>query len=546
MKLPLTLLLTTLLPLAAQAKKNILLIAVDDLKPNLGAYGDPVAKTPNIDRLASRGLLFEHAYTNQALCAPSRNALLTGITPTTLGIYDLATNFRKSAPDAITLPQQFLKNGYRTEAVGKLYHNGHGNGDDAASWSVPHLRPAAPTYVIDDNKGKPGDPIPKGRNAPRGSATESADVPDDTYADGLTADEIVKRLEAARENPATPFFIAAGFIRPHLPFVAPKKYWDLYDPAKLTLPGHRKAPEGTPGVALRKNGELSSYRGTGDANNLTEEEQIHLLHGYYAASSYTDAQVGRLLDTLDRLGLAEDTIVVLWGDHGWHLGDHGLWAKLTNFEQANRIPFIIAAPGVTTPGSKTRSLAQSIDLYPTLLELTGLPKPESKPAIEGKSLVPVLKDSSATVNEAVLHAIPRQDVIGRALRTPTHRIVEWKKPGAPADTAEWELYDYENDPEETRNHVKDQPEILAALRARLAALPEAKPQIKSAPTTGAPKKQDRAAMFSRRDKNNDGKLTREEFLANQPDPDKAPARFTRFDKDGDGVLTREEFISAGK
>ncbi|HVJ45250.1 MAG TPA: sulfatase-like hydrolase/transferase [Luteolibacter sp.] len=545
--------LSTIVPLFAQTKKNILFIAVDDLKPTIGAYGDALAKTPNIDRLASRGLLFERAYTNQAVCSPSRNALLTGITPATLGIYDLATNFRKSAPDAITLPQQFLKNGYRTEAVGKLFHVGHGNADDAASWSVPHEKPSGKTYALESNLSEDGTARPKdGRKGPRGTAVESADVPDDTYADGLTANEVIKRLEAAKERPDTPFFIAAGFIRPHLPFVAPKKYWDLHDRSKFALPEFRKAPEGAVDAAMRPNGELSQYKGTNNADNLSEEQQLELLHGYYAATSYMDAQVGKLLDALDRLGLSENTIIVFWGDHGWHLGDHGLWSKHTNFEEATRIPYIIAAPGVSKAGTKTKSLAQSIDIYPTLLELTGLPRPESKPAIEGKSLVPVLKEPSATVNDSVYHVYPRNGLIGRAIRTSTHRLVEWKKPGAAEDTAEWELYDYESDPAETKNHVNDKAEVVADLKGKLATKPEAKPQIKVAAEPEKPAagnkggKQDRAKMFAGRDKDNDAKLTREEFLANQTDPQTAPERFTRFDKNNDGILSKEEFISAGK
>jgi iduronate 2-sulfatase len=546
MKIPtsLLLLLSSLVPLAAQQKKNVLFIAVDDLKPLLGAYGDPIAKTPNIDRLAARGTVFESAYTNQAICSPSRNSLFTGVTPGTLGIYDLATNFRKAAPDAITLPQQFIRHGYRAEAVGKLYHVGHGNNNDEASWSVPHVPPTGKTYALESNLAENGTARPKnGRRGPRGAAIESADVPDDTYADGNTAKEIVKRLEAAKEKPDTPFFIAAGFIRPHLPFVAPTKYWDLYDRSQLKLAENQKAPEGVVEAAMRTNGELSQYKGTNNADNLTEDQQRELLHGYYAATSYTDAQVGKILDALDRLGLAENTIIVFWGDHGWHLGDHGLWSKQTNFEHATRIPCIIAAPGVGTPGSKTKSLAQTIDIYPTLLELTGLPLPDSKPALEGKSLVPVLKDPSAIVNEAVYQIYPRNGLLGRSLRTATHRLVEWKEPGASAETAQWELYDYATDPTETKNHLKDQPEVVASSKAKLAALPEAKPQLKVA--APIPPKQDRAKLFANRDKNNDGQLSRDEFLANQRDAQSAPARFTRFDKNNDGILSKEEFIAAG-
>lgn len=542
-RIPLLLLLSTVVPLAAQTKKNILLIAVDDLKPNIGAYGDTIAKTPNIDRLAARGLRFDRAYTNQALCSPSRNALMVGIRPGSLGIYDLATNFRKAAPDAVTLPQYFIQHGYRAENLGKIYHIGQGNQDDAASWSVPRAQLPAQTYALEANRppqsgGQERDPL---RN--RGAATESADVSDDTYIDGKIADEAIRRLEAAKQREGTPFFLATGFIRPHLPFVAPKKYWDLYDRTKLKLPELRKPPEGSPAAATRPNGELAAYKDTKDANSLSEEKQLELLHGYYAAASYTDTQIGKVLDALDRLGLTDSTIVILWGDHGWHLGDHGYWGKFTNYEQATRIPFIIAAPGVTKPGSHTTSLAQSVDLYPTLVELNGLPAPQTSPSLEGKSLVPVLKDPAATVHDGVLQVVPRQGVIGRSLRTSTHRLVEWKKPGA-TEGAEFELYDYVKDPLETKNLATEQAELVTTLRGKLAAYPEAKPSIAS--PTPPSQGQDRARLFANRDKDGDGKLSRDEFLANQRDGTAAAGRFTRFDKDGDSSLSKDEFISAGK
>jgi len=535
---------------AYAAQKNVLFIAVDDLKPTIGAYGDAVAKTPNIDRLASRGLLFESAYTNQTLCSPSRNALLTGIGPATLGIYNLDVNFRESAPDAITLPQQFIRHGYRAEAIGKLFHVGQGNHDDARSWSVPLVRPAAPTYALAENQLPAGQRNANPNQRLRGAPYESADVADDFYADGKIAAETIARLEAAKGRPETPFFIGAGFLRPHLPFVAPKKYWDLYDPAKLKRASFRTAPEGSPAVAYRKNGELASYKSDENPDKLSDEEQTKLLHGYYAAVSYTDAQIGKLLDALDRLGLTENTIIVLWGDHGWHLGDHGLWAKMTNFEQATRIPFIISAPGVTKSGSRTKALVQSLDVYPTLLELAAVPAPDSKPKLEGTSLVPVLKDPAATVHDHVLQVAPRQGVLGRSVRTATHRLVEWKKPGASADTAEYELYNYTVDPEEKKNLLGEQPETVAKLKEKLATHPEAKPQIasKKPAETATPNNNgntlDRAQLFKTRDKDGDGKLTREEFLANQKNPEASAKRLSRFDKDGDGILTREEFVSA--
>lgn len=541
-RIPLFLLLSTLLPLAAETKKNVLLIAIDDLKPNIGAYGDAIAKTPNIDRLAARGLRFDNAYTNQALCSPSRNALLVGVRPGSLGIYNLDTNFRKAAPDAVTLPQHFIQQGYRAEGLGKIYHVGQGNHDDAASWSVPRTPLPAPIYALEANQPVKGGQQAQNPQRNRGAATESADVSDDTYADGKVAEEAIRRLEAAKGREGTPFFLATGFIRPHLPFVAPKKYWDLYDRSQLKLPALRKPPEGSPAAATRPNGELAAYKDTKDSNKLSEEKQLELLHGYYAAASYTDAQIGKLLDALDRLGLTENTIVVLWGDHGWHLGDHGYWGKFTNYEQATRIPFIISAPGVTTPGSHTTALAQSVDLYPTLVELNGLPAPQTSPSLEGKSLVPVLKDPAATVHEHVLQVVPRQGLVGRALRTPTHRLVEWKKPGA-SEGGEFELYDYVKDPLETKNLAAEQAELVTTLRGKLAAYPEAKPQI-AAPSP-APQGQDRGKIFANKDKDGDNKLSREEFLANQRDGAAAIGRFTRFDKDGDLSLTKEEFISAG-
>ena len=230
---------------AVAAPPNILFICVDDLKPVLGCYGDAVAKTPNLDRLAGRGLRFDAAYCNQAVCSPSRNALMTSLRPQTLGIYELSTNFRKAAPDAVTVAQHFMAQGYRTEAMGKIFHRGHGNVEDAASWSVPHWNPKAATYALAESTAN----LRESRNGPRGPATELAEVDDAFYADGLLAREAARRLEAAAAKPDQPFFIAVGFIRPHLPFVAPKKYWDLYDPATLPMPKVTEPPAGAPAEA---------------------------------------------------------------------------------------------------------------------------------------------------------------------------------------------------------------------------------------------------------------------------------------------------------
>ena len=534
------------------AKPNVLLICVDDLKPLLGCYGDKVIKSPNIDRLAARGVVFERAYCNQAVCAPSRNALLTGVRPTTMGIYDLGTNFRLASSNAVTLPQYFMKHGYRTEALGKIFHVGHGNHDDAISWSVPLFKANSIAYVLPENRAKRTREEALFANEtdvaklPRGAAWESADVPDNAYPDGKIADEAVRRLRAAKEKPGEPSFLAVGFLKPHLPFCAPKKYWDLYDRASFTVPALRTLPEGAPKFAPSGWGELRQYSNIPTNGPLTDEQARTLIHGYHAAVSYMDAQLGKVLDEFDRLGLATNTIVLLWGDHGWHLGDHGSWCKHDNYEQATRIPLIITAPGVTKPNTRaTNALVETVDIYPTLAELAGLPPPQVPQGIEGKSFVAALRDPNLGTKNYLYHVYPRGERIGSAVRTTRYRLVEWKVPGRAADTAELELYDYEKDPLETKNLAAEQPEVVARLRAMLAKLPEAKPQITSSKPLTAKQIQDRTALFERRDKNSDNQLGREEFLAGQPDPAEAPKRFIRFDTNKDGILSRDEFIHMG-
>jgi iduronate 2-sulfatase len=533
---------------AAPRKPNVLFIAVDDLKPLLGCYGDKRVQSPHFDQLAARGVLFERAYCNQAVCAPSRNALLTGLRPQTLGVYDLGTNFRKAAPNAVTLPQTFRNAGYRTEAAGKIFHVGHGNHEDPASWSVPHWQAKTVAYALEESRARGvtreealfSNSSASVQKLPRGPAFEAADVADDGYPDGVLANEAIRRLRAAKEKPDEPWFMAIGFLKPHLPFCAPKKYWDLYDPAKFELPALRTPPEGAPSFAPTNWGELRQYSDVPATGALSDAQARRLIHGYHAAVSYVDAQLGRVIAALDELGLAQNTIIVLWGDHGWHLGDHGQWCKHTNYEEATRIPLIVVAPGAAA-GSRTASLVESVDIYPTLCELAGLSAP---PAVEGKSFASLLRNPGAATKDAVFHVYPRGDRLGRAVRTTTHRLVEWKKPGEPAENAVLELYDYEQDPTETKNVATAQPAVVARLRALLASQPEAKPQIKG--EAGALKPaQDRGAMFAKRDKDGDGRLSREEFLAKQPDPKTAPQRFEKFDSNKDGVLSREEFVTMG-
>jgi iduronate 2-sulfatase len=457
-------------------RPNVLLICVDDLKPVAACYGGK-ARTPNIDRLAGRGVLFERAYCNQAVCSPSRNALLTGLRPPTVGIYDLGTNFRNATPDAVTLPQHFKNHRYRAEGLGKIFHVGHGNHEDPASWSVPHWKSNVVAYALPESRGKEGLTREEAlfankaaKDLPRGPAFEAADVPDDAYPDGALAAETIRRLKAARSRPAEPFFLAVGFVKPHLPFCAPKRYWDLYDPAGFATPPLQTPPANAPKYAPTSWGELRQYRGIPESGPLSGDLARTLIHGYHAATSYMDAQVGRVLEALEETGLAGNTIVVFWGDHGWHLGDHGQWCKHSNYEEAARIPLIVAGPGARA-GARTTALVESVDLYPTLCELAGLP---ARPGLDGRSFRALLADPGAVGKDAVLHVYPRGERLGRALRTATHRLVEWKKPGAAAETAEVELYDYEADPAETRNLASEQPEKVQSLRAILDRYPEAK------------------------------------------------------------------------
>jgi iduronate 2-sulfatase len=458
----------------SKPRPNVLFIAVDDLKPNIGCYGDTHARTPNIDRLASRGVLFERAYCMQAVCSPSRNGVLTGLRPQTLRIYELSTNFRQSVPEVVTLPQHFRQLGWKTEALGKLFHVGHGNHEDPASWSVPHWQAKSIGYALPENKAQltREEALFENKNArdlPRGAAVESADVPDNSYGDGKIADEAITRLQAAKRLPDQPFFLAVGFLKPHLPFCAPKKYWDLHDSAQLPMPTRSTPPEGAPPFGPQFGGELRQYAGIPDAGPIEEAQARQLIHGYYAATSYMDAQLGRVLDSLDELQLTENTIIVLWGDHGWHLGDHGMWCKHTNYEQATHAPLIIAAPGKPT-GRRTATITEFVDIYPTLCDLAGIEKPHH---LQGESLVDLLeKDHSTASQQTAFQVYPRSNkehgaLLGQAVRTDRYRYVEWQKKDGTIVARE--LYDMQQDPGETTNQA-DNPEIADVVKTHSALI----------------------------------------------------------------------------
>ncbi len=483
----------------SSAAPNLLLILVDDLKPALGCYGDTTAKTPHLDRLAARGTRFDLAYCNQAVCAPSRFNLMLGSRSTSTALYGLGSRLREALPDAVTLPQHFARHGgYRTESVGKVFHVGHGNAGDPQSFTEPVFKDKVIEYL--DPASTQGGQLTREealftnqqldriRELPRGAAFESPVADDEDYADGRVAAETVRRLEQAKARLAeggAPFFIAAGFVRPHLPFSAPKKYWDLFDPAALPMPAHEQLPEGAPAVAGKRGGEIAAYEPVPVAPDAVYSEDLkrRLIHGYYASTSYVDAQIGKVLDALDHLGLAENTLVVLWGDHGFHLGDLGIWTKHTNYEQATRIPLLFAGPGINA-GAVTRQLAETVDIFPTLAELAGLPAPTGPQPIDGVSLVPVLRDANARVRDHAAHCWPGARM-GRAIRSERYRLVEWRNPAYPLETAEWELYDYETDALETRNLAADRPEVMRSLQEILARHPEAKPRAQPSTKAGS-------------------------------------------------------------
>ncbi len=428
----------------ATEKPNVLFIAVDDLRVELGCYGSPHVLSPNIDRLAERGTLFERAYCQQTVCNPSRASVLTGLRPDTLRVWDLVTHFRENRPDTVTLPQLFKQKGYHAQCVGKIFHNWRQDDwkGDPDSWSVPsalHYNSHA-----NDKPQVEGEVPPNLASGRLGH--ECRDVPDEAYFDGRVAKTALETMRAIHEK-GDPFFLAVGFWKPHTPFNAPKKYWDLYDPEKIPLPTHLSPPAGVPDIALTKD----RFDGEKEAALLRE---MH--HGHLAAISYLDAQIGKVLDELDALGLRQKTVVVFWSDHGLHLGEHGLTRKTTAFELDAHVPLIIDAPGYED-GRRTNSLVELLDLYPTLADLCGLDAPEE---LEGVSLVPVLADPEATVKDIAITQTPRPnylrgkqpEVMGYSIRGDRYRYTEWRDWSTGQPRAR-ELYDHESDPLETENLI---------------------------------------------------------------------------------------------
>lgn len=464
-----------------KAKPNVLFVVVDDLRPQLNCYGVDWILSPHIDRLAGEGLTFERAYCQQAICAPSRASVLSGCRPDTTTIYDLRTPLRTAMPDVLSLPEHFKQHGYETVSIGKVYHHAK---DDRQGWSTEPFQSQGDWkgrgYLTDEAIAviAQSDAALAAQGSTRrglGPAFEAADVADDDYHDGKDALAAIAELERLAHLDR-PFFLALGFHKPHLPFNAPKRYWDLYDAETVPLALNPFAPEGVTEFSLTNFGELRGYFGIPKEGRVPDDLARRLVHGYAACVSYMDAQLGKVLDELERLGLREDTIVILWGDHGWKLGEHDSWCKHTNFEIDARAPLLIRVPG-KPGGQRTAALVEFVDMYPTLADLCGLSIPEH---CEGTSFAPLLDDPARPWKLAAFSQYPRRgNVMGYTMRTDRYRYTEWWQRET-GDVLARELYDHARDPQENVNAVSkpEYAEAVVQLARQLrqgwrAAVPEA-------------------------------------------------------------------------
>ncbi len=476
-------------PKKETTKPNILFISIDDLRPTLGAYGDQTAVTPNIDHLASEGMTFRKTFTQVAVCAPSRASLMTGLRPDSTRVWHLGNKFRKINPDAVTMPQHFSKFGYHTVNLGKIYHNYM---PDSISWDEPDLRPSrylrpdwlkrdGETFYISEEVNKSQiikrDSLLKlkavryadGWNT--GPAWEAAEVHDTMYFDGAQ-NELAKKTLTRIAKKDQPFFMGLGYFRPHLPFAVPKKYWDLYDPEKIPLAPNPKVPKNAPGHTMNSMYELRHYDGFHEighpqsAPRMSEDTARILKHGYYASVSYIDALLGDLFVHLKQIGIYDNTIIIIWGDHGWKLGDHNSWGKMTNYNIDLKVPMIIRYPNQENRGAQTFEFTELIDMFPSLCELAEIDVPNY---LQGTSFVPLIKNPERPWKKAAFSQFHRRPgksadgkrYMGYSINTKHHHYIEWydwyPKTGTRGKLKNIELYDIMKDPHERYNLAGEQP-----------------------------------------------------------------------------------------
>lgn len=466
-------LLFLLLPLClvgsslAGERPNVLFLIADDLRNELGCYGSEIAITPHLDALAESGMRFDRAYCQKAVCWPSRNSLLSGLMPANLGRANSENTFRVSHPEITSMPEWFRQHGWHTASFGKILHNGQ---DDPRSWSQPHYDPPPLHYARHENRDR--HPVIN-RYDPENKANplfERADVPDDAYEDGLTTRAAIAEIQKqSREE--KPFFLMVGFHKPHSPFNAPKRDWDLYERENIPLSPIPTSPKSAPlKHSFHESRYIRSFADFPDTGPIPDDLARETRHAYLACVSYIDRLTGHILAALEETGQRENTLIVFTSDHGYHLGDHALWSKHTTFEIATRVPLIVAGPGIP-PGSTTEALVELIDLFPTLAEKAELPLPSH---LEGKSFASVLGDSQLTIRDAAFSEFSRGGARGCSIRTKRFRYTEWRNLKDGKVVAR-ELYDHEKDPLETENVVTDEAyqgdlsDLSAHLRDRLSS-----------------------------------------------------------------------------
>ncbi|RED47857.1 sulfatase [Seonamhaeicola aphaedonensis] len=414
---------------------NILVFYIDDLRAELGCYGSETAITPNIDKLSNDGIMFNKAYTQQAICAPSRMSTLTGLRPETLGIYSIFTPLRKVHKDVVTLPQLFRQNGYKTISTGKVYHH---TIDDKESWTQLVVRPSK-RYLKPESLKAIADLKSGGNKNPKGPAFEDADVADEAYVDGEIANNAIKMLNKYKDDK---FLLFVGFTKPHLPFNAPKKYWDMHDKSKFDIPSKEK-PEGMYRLALSQWGELKGYHGIPKEDPLNDDITRTLIHGYHACVSYMDAQVGKVMQTLEELDLRKNTMIVFMSDHGYKIGEYGAWCKHSNVEIDVRVPLIISRETNDknrVAGQMSNALVENVDIFSTLTEICGLESPKS----DGKSLIPVLNNPEIKWDEIATSVYARgKNIMGCTATDGNWRYTEWRDSNS-HEILGAELYEHKN------------------------------------------------------------------------------------------------------